>query len=933
MTKKISTIEYNDGQVARIEHPEEWDQDKVLAWARLNREQTKTTGAASGTDNKEDDPGVLDLLSLGASRLAVQFIPDVFLVSREERQAEIERALNGQRTENAGVFQERAARRMAGIPENAELSLGQEVLAGFGDPTTFAAGPGRAGQKAIDTLAKQAVGAFSGPLQPVARQTATELVKRTAAVAPSAAIASSAGTVTGLAAPDVVGQLGGGELAQEITGAVTGGIVGAGAGAVAGRATTSTALRLGKDVKRRLTGEKSDLLGPASEAMANSQIRAEINRIKTTTSPSEVAKAVNNLAELKQEIPNLEIGGIVATLSENSVARDWIRKTSTNNKAFQKDITDVLKRDAEKLADRFDVLLENQEKVSRVQIEDVVRTEFDKKQTQLETRFDKQQENIDKALANLTERLTGRKDEFEIGQTAQRLRDRKETEVRKAADELYSVTNVIGKRISLTDDQIMNVWKEFQNVRLADFFGPDSRVRSKLESAWKPKEVEGEDGGITLEFPSVSGTDLVSLKKAVNTEITKLSKAGQTPENLQRLNRLYETKSIVRNMLDDLRSTDPKFVDSLDKADAFYYKELGLPMRAEGMKDFSAKRFSQGAAQTLMNYEKAIDYVNFVGKQGEAVVRHAIRLKAEQSNVISPDGTINQGALDKFVRRNRRLIERFGLENEFNDISGRLRTIRNTARRHNAAYKEKASELSTGFFKSVFNKNLNAVVNEIKSNPGKRKQYLNEIDKLNKTNKDIVLSGLRQEFLNQAVTVSGSMKEYVNTHKETASDLFGAGYVKNINKLAGVKDLMEQVSATMLDTLGGNPVMDTARDLTGVSLSEYAGTFRNQILSMERKAINLVTKAAVTKGRDKFYVKSAEVLLDPDVVEKLANPPKEGMKEYLSEYKKGTQDYLKQVGTFYLDALQDSISLSTYKALTGATQAMQSQQLEQETQQ
>ena len=933
MAKKISTIEFSDGQVARIEHPEEWDQDKVLAWARLNREQTKTTGSASGTDNKEDDLGVLDLLSLGASRLAVQVIPDVFLVSKEERQAEIERALNGKRVENAGVVQERAARRMAGIPENAELSIGQEILAGFGDPTTFAAGPGRAGQKLIETLAKKAAGTFAGPVQPVARQTAGEVIKRTAAAAPSAAAASSAGTVSGLAAPDITRELGGGELAQEITGAVVGGAAGAGAGIVAGRATTSTALRLGKDVKRRLTGEKSDLLGPASEAMANSQIRAEINRIKTTTSPSEVAKSVNNLAELKQEIPNLEIGGIVATLSENPVARDWIRKTATNNKAFQKDITDILSRDAEKLADRFDVLLENQEKVSRVQIEDIVRTEFDKKQAQLESRFDKQQENIDKALANLTERLTGRKDEFEIGQTAQRLRDRKEAEVRKSADELYNVTDVIGKRISLTDDQIMNVWKEFQNVRLADFFGPDSRVRSKLESAWKPKEVEGEDGGITLEFPSVSGTDLVSLKKAVNTEITKLSKVGQTPENLQRLNRLYETKSIVRNMLDDLRSTDPKFVDSLDKADAFYYKELGLPMRAEGMKDFSAKRFSQGAAQTLMNYEKAIDYVNFVGKQGEAVVRHAIRLKAEQSNVISPDGTINQGALDKFVRRNRRLIERFGLENEFNDISGRLRTIRNTARRHNEAYKEKASELSTGFFKSVFNKNLNAVVNEMKSNPGKRKQYLNEIEKLNKANKEIVLAGLRQEFLNQAVNVTGSMQEYVNTHKETSSDLFGAGYVKNINKLAGLKDLMEQVSATMLDTLGGNPVMDTARDLTGVSLSEYAGTFRNQILSMERKAINLATKAAITKGRDKFYVKSSEVLLDPDVVDKLANPPKEGMKEYLAEYKKGTQDYLKQVGTFYLDALQDSVSLSTYKALTGATQAMQSQQLEQEMQQ
>jgi len=933
MAKKVSTIEFSDGEIARVEHPEEWSKDKVLAWSRLNRQSLKTTGSSSGTDNKEDDPSVMDLLALGASRLAVQVIPDVFLVSKEERQADIERALNGKRTVNAGVYQERAARRMAGIPEDLELSAGQEVLAGFGDPTTFAAGPGRAAQRTLQTLAQKTAGTFTGPVQPIARQTAGELARRTAAAAPSGVAASSAGTVSGLAAPDVVEQLGGGELAQELAGAVAGGTAGAITGTVAGRATTGAALKVAGDVKRKATGEKSDLLGPASEAMANSQIRAEINRIKTTTSSSEVAKAVNNLAELKQEIPNLEIGGIVAVMSDNPVARDWIRKTAASNKAFQKEIDGIIKADAEKLADRFDVLLGDQESASRSQIENVVKTEFDKKQVQLEERFNKQQENIDKAMANLTDRLVGRKDEFEVGSAAQRLRERKEAEVRKAANELYSVTDVFGKRINLTDSQIMSVWKDFQNVRLADFFGPDSRVRSKLESSWKPREVEGEDGGVTLEFPKVTGTDLVSLKKAVNTEITKLSKVGQTPENMQRLNRLYETKSIVKNMLDDLRTTDPEFVDSLDKADAFYYKELGLPMRAEGMKDFSAKRFSQGAAETLMNYEKAVDYVNFVGKQGEAVVRHAVRLKAEKAGVINQDGTINQGALDKFIRRNKRLIERFGLEREFSDISGRLRTIRNTARRHNEAYKEKANELSTGFFKAVFNKNLNAVVSEMKNNPGKRKQYLSEINKLNTADKDIVLSGLRQEFLNQAVNVSGSMQEYVNNNKETASDLFGSDYVKNINKLAGIRDLMEQVSSTMIDTLGGSPVMDTVRDLTGVSISEYAGTFRNQILSAERKTINLVAKAAVTKGRDKFYVKSAEVLLDPDVVEKLANPPKEGLKEYLSEYKKGTQDYLKQVGTYYLDALQDSVSLSTYKAITGATQAMQSQNLEQEMQQ
>jgi hypothetical protein len=894
MTTKISRVELENGEVVTVEHPEKWTQSQITNFAILNAADSKRTSesSTSGPANKDDEITTKDLIGLGLARFGLQFTPDTFLMTVDEMRNEVDMLQRGEKVETPAQFAEREARELAGIPATANLTLTDEIIASFGDLTTYIGvkSPINVGEK---LLRKLQPGVFLSTLLP-------------------AATANIAGVAGGMAASDVARQSGFDEYGQQIAGIVGGGA----AGTVVGAGATpviQTGTRVVKDVGRKVLGEKTEIFGPASEAMANSQVRSEINRIKNTTKPSEITRAVDNLASLKEEIPDLEIGGLVGTASDNPVVKDWVRKTTQANKGFQKEITEILARDAERLSDRFDVLLGESEAVSRGQIENVLRDNYKAKEAASVVKLEKQTENIDKALANLATRLTGEKDIFEVGKTAQRLVERKEALIRSEADKLYDTTKALANRVVLDPEMVGQVYNEFRQVRLADVFGPVSKVRNQLESSWIPKEKDG-----VMVVPKVTGTDVISLKKAVNTEITKLSKVGQTSENMQRLERLYQTKGIVNDMLSDLRPTAPEFVQSLKNADKFYFEQLGLPMRAEGMKDFTGKKFSEGAADTLMNYEKAVDYINFVGSQGLPVVRHAIRLKAERERVIGTDGTVQQAQLGRFVRRNKRMIERFGMTEEFSDIAGRLRTIRNTEARHDQAFKERAKELSNSFFKSIENNNLNSVVSKMKTSPGERKRYLNEISKLDKKQQDIVMSGLRQEFLNQGINNKGSMQEYVNANSEAVRDIFGGEYIANINKLAGLKDLMDNVSASLLDSLGGSPVIDTVKDTTGVSISEFAGTFRNQILSTERKFINLAAKAATTKGKEKFYAKSAEVLLDPDVVAKLANPPKGEIRDYLINVGEGLNDYRKDIGLFYTEALGKSLTLSTLKAVTAA---------------
>jgi len=140
---------------------------------------------------------------------------------------------------------------------------------------------------------------------------------------------------------------------------------------------------------------------------------------------------------------------------------------------------------------------------------------------------------------------------------------------------------------------------------------------------------------------------------------------------------------------------------------------------------------------------------------------------------------------------------------------------------------------------------------------------------------------------------------------------------------------MQTIGDLMKDSLGQTPVIDTIQDLTGVSIAEYAGTFRNQILSTERKIIHIVTKATTTSGKDKFYTKSAEVLLDPDVVNRLANPPKDDMKTFVKETLEGAGDYLKTVGTYYTDTLKDYLNLSTIRSVTAAEDVPVEQEIRQ----
>ena len=879
-------VELPDGRVVTVEHPDYWTEAQIIAFAELNAPQAKRTESPTGTDNKDDDITTGDMVKLGLSRMAVQLIPDTFLTSSEEFVQQLQQMEQGN-VENAGVFQERKAREMAGVPVDAELGLGNEIVAGLADPLTTVGVPLKSG--------------------------ATALMK---GLIP--AITSTAGgTFGGMSASQLAEDWGFGSFGQEVIGAL-GGTAFATTTGGATAATISTAAKVAGDAKNKIFGGDTGTLGAASDSMANSRVRAEINRIKGTSEPAEVARAVENLASLKEDVPDLEIGGLVATLVENPIVRDWVRKTTQNNKGFQKELTETLGRDASRVADSFEKLLGEGEEIDRVVIANVSENQIKKTEALLRSSLDRKMENIDNVLAGLATKTLGSKDAVDVGRVSAKLLARKETEVRKAASKLYDTAKTEGKKIVLPDETVATLASLFKGVKTSDIFGPESSTAKKLDVVLKPKKKAGEEE-TEVKLPKVTGQDLVSLKKSLNREVSKLFRVyDRSSDQNQLLSRLFNLKDAVDKVLIKQAEDSPRFVQSIRDADAFYYRELGLPLSAEGMREIKSRKFLTGAAQSLMNYEQARDYVNFVGKPGMAVVRHAVRLKAEQAGVVDASGVMNPNKLDTFLRRNLRLIEFAGLTEEFNASTSRLRSIKNSEARHNEAYKEKSRALTNSFFRAIVDKNLSTVVKEMLNQPKERRKYLEDIKQLDSAQRDMVLNGLRQEFLGQAMQSKGSMRDFINKNGEAVADLFDSRYVSNVNKLAELKDLMGQMSNLLKDSLGETGVIDSIQDMTGVSIAEYAGTFRNQILSTERKFINLAMKSVTTSGKNKFYVKSAEVLLDPNVVEKLANPPEGSIRKWINSTMEGGGDYIKDVSTYFTNTLQGSLNLATLRSMESA---------------
>ena len=909
MAKITSTVKLADGQEVTIRHPEGWSEQRIKSYALKNRPVAKPVASQDEHFNE------IDLMLAGFLDSAEPFIPDVFIFGTS---GATERMLEGRDAD--AIRRENWIRETAGIPLDADLGTYEKTVRAMGDPLSYI-GVGKTG-------ATTALGKLAG--------TTGQLVESVAGTAAAIKTQEATQNLTGVKAIDDIVSQSLGLMAGAGTGVATAPIRATALGGTvkAGEEVLSGINRLrGKETTESVVAKTNAV----SSFLAEQQVAKELNDIRKTVAqdPAEVTNAIDNLAEIKDFVPSVQLDGVLGAMSDNPAVRAWAKKTAQRNPEFlnklKKEAADNLKlvqRKTEEVAGDLTPIKEDS-------LFNIATKVYEKKLERLDKANAKSLEKFENEMARQVSKLDAESPDVVGAMIKQSVMSR-ETELRNQVNELYDAATLAGKGLEVPARQVKNISTLAASLRTSDPFGVDSAVGKKLRERWTPN-----DKG---ELPVVPVQELVSLKKAINTDLNKQYRLKNTDVAApQKIDKLQSLKANVQGVLNGLKTnpTTKNFAKTLNKADSFYYENLGLPLRAEGMLYINTRDFNKDVTSAIAtDTQKARDYLGFVGvAEGKPVLRHAIRLKAEKAVVDPATGNINPQKLKNFLanKTNKELIDMAKMNKEFSDIGTATRTITQSRQSHMKMHDEAVNKLSNGFFKVLTEKNTGEAVRSMMKNPRQRKELMAEIESLPVKEKKIVLAGLRNAFITEGMKGNEPLVKFFGKNQAATKDFFGEKYLDDLTRLGKTFDIVREQSVIIQKSMGIDPSFDAMQQYLGLSAAEGIGLLRNQILSPQRKVINGMSKIFLEKSRQHYYELSASMLKDPKVLADLANPPPSAVKatmqigKALSAGKNLSGElWSKSIVPYYMRVMNDYLQTAPAR-LAPAVNAMEQQEQEQET--
>jgi hypothetical protein len=602
----------------------------------------------------------------------------------------------------------------------------------------------------------------------------------------------------------------------------------------------------------------------ASDVLSNGAVQAVLeNAVK-----SEGASFNNKLRaveDLQEQFPELVIP-LIDAVGDNKILQTEFKRLYRASPEFQQKYNNT----AANIKQQFD---KYQQGVfpSRLapgqQVRKPILDEVSKRAAQAVQKSNQKLNNIEQVRANLAQRYDDAPLSSNIEKAVDNLSKTAEKTARERASVYYddAFTYAEANGLRLPAESVKQLWNYSSAQRKADLFADFPGLYRKIQNIWQPKKVEASPivdmRGVSLRpgaqqrFSSASIEDVDSLKTELNAAIN-----STTDRTKQRA---------LRDLKDELDrqliSLDPTFAQKYKLADTKYYEGVGLPTSLSGYRSVDSARFATTVAEALTKPEQIRDYLNFVGRDaGLDVVRDAMLMKA-RTKILNASGEVDPNKLKAFISRNKEALNEVPEIRSLFEKDALLaeRLVRGKAK-IDSTYNTFAKQQSEGFFKVVANKNIDAVATEVLSNPGKRRQYLDQIDTLSPDSKKLALTGLRQSVLEKAMESKGTtVLEYVQANKEAFDDLFGEGYSQSISNLATLRDLINANEKNVMDLTAISHRKETAyQKLTGLTEEETLGTIRTPIMSGPRKFFHLGSKAAKVKTNAKIDKALADLLLD-----------------------------------------------------------------------
>lgn len=487
-------------------------------------------------------------------------------------------------------------------------------------------------------------------------------------------------------------------------------------------------------------------------------------------------------------------------------------------------------------------------------------------------------QKADDEIQNLSNQFvkTGKQD---IGQRIRAAYQGRKEAVNKVFTEQYNALDqeAAAAGVRLPKENVQGIYNTVEANR--EVFEASPELSQLVSAVFKPKQTQ--TGGVILnaagqpitpqqvatEFEDVGFDAYRSLSRRVNQDFYAASEAAanQVPGAGRRAFVLGQLKQQVDNALDALPADISSKFKALNQAYDEQYREVfkrGLGGLVGAKTRLGERLKDEDIFKQLTKESNVDDFYKIFGNNAESqtfLTNGLIEKFLSQSDSLTQAGTINQQALNKFVRLNEGVINKIPQLKEF--LSSAQTNIANWADKKNAAVLG-MQQLENSALAAINKKQDLAGV--LSLSEGGAFKDLNKLSQLIAASKadpsGRALKGLQGSMLEKAFESADPIK-FLETNSKAFERAFGKDY-KTAAKLAEAMTILGRKFAIEppVKVLEG----DILQKSTGSGIPQVFSILRDRITSVPTKAAILFSRLTQSRGlmeKDKAFL---EVFKNPD---------------------------------------------------------------------
>jgi hypothetical protein len=505
---------------------------------------------------------------------------------------------------------------------------------------------------------------------------------------------------------------------------------------------------------------------------------------------------------------------------------------------------------------------------------------------------------IDKITANLD--ITGATKPSEIGTSIQNLVLTKEKAARAALspeyDSVLSQASNQGALLPAQDtQQLLNTAFDLFNK---DPWGRNSdllRLLNQQSSKFKAlrKQTTPTEAGATL--PATTAPDLSvglditsldSLKRRVASDVRTMKDQAVKAKLILLQQRVDEALDKVQNSSGDIqvdfRGEKIPFGQAITNLDTDYFNKVGIPFRdAEAIKKISSLDYSEKIAPLIATSPTAMtQFLRVAGDEGTGLAEKAVMSKM-YNQALDKNGYVDPAKLQSLLSKTSNnggysdIVDQLpALKQRLDDATIKSQYLASEKVAIDDAAKETKTRLGQSFLSDYDAGGVDSIVSKMTGSTGKgyRNKFFVDLKKMSSDEQTNVKLAVKNGLVEKMLSAKNPMS-YLESNKDTFTQVFGEKHVNNLMSLADVARLANKVNIDNLN-IRAAAVKETSaieRATGGVSPQQISGIAVNQISSVFNKAFRIM--ALIGKGNIDESTREAhrKLFLDENGVDKIMN--------------------------------------------------------------